>query len=115
MNSVFAHVLDYSFGNYIGKRKPSVHQDTLHSCGDALVLSDNAAQNFTPPCALGWKAICVAANDASAAPDVAGFVGHDLWQVDTAFRQLGMMDEAHRAIAEHRLAGCAGARRANAS
>lgn len=118
MNSAFANVFDYEFGDYVGKPNPTVYrkvQDTLRVCGDALVMVDDAVQNFTPARALGWRPICVAANDAGTAPDVADWVVHDLWQVADAFRRFGVVDEAHRAIAEHRFAGCAWARRANAS
>ena len=112
----FTHVFDYEFGAYLGKPNPTVYakvQDSLQVAGDALMMVDDAAQNLTPARALGWKTICVAANQAGLAPDVADFVVHDLWQVADAFRHFGVMDEAHHAIAEHRLAGCAWARKAN--
>jgi hypothetical protein len=41
----------------------------------------------------------------------ADFVVHDLWQVAAVLQQLGVMDAAHRVIAEHRLAGCVWAKR----
>ncbi len=56
--------------------------------------------------ALGWKTIWVNATGARANART-DFVVRDLWQVASAFHQLGIMDAAHRVMAEHRLAGCA--------
>ena len=110
----FAHVFDFEFGGYLGKPHAEVYrqvQSTLAVSGDALVMVDDSPRNLAPARALGWKTVCVhsSGNPATAAVD---FIVHGLWQVADAFRQLGVMDAAHRAIAEHRLAGCVWARKA---
>ena len=109
----FAHVFDYEFGEYLGKPDLAVYrkaQAALSAPSDALVMVDDGARNLAPARALGWKTVYVNASGNSTTA-VVDFVVQDLWLVAAAFQQLGVMDAAHRAIAEHRLAGCAWAKR----
>ncbi|MBI3915097.1 MAG: pyrimidine 5'-nucleotidase [Chloroflexi bacterium] len=111
--SHFAHVFDYEFGDFLGKPDPAVYrmvQGALKAPRGSLVMVDDAARNLAPAHALGWKTIWVtqSQNDAEAQKD---YVVHDLSQIAEVFQQLGVMDATHRGMAEHRLAGCAWARK----
>ena len=108
----FARVFDYEFGDYLGKPDAAVYREvqaTLNVPSNKLVMVDDAAKNLAPARALGWKTIWVTPIRDDFNPRV-DFIVQDLWQIAGAFQQLGVMDSAHRVMAEHRLAGCAWAR-----
>lgn len=109
----FVRVFDYEFGNYAGKPTPAIYhqvQAALNVPGGALVMVDDAPRNLAPAHELGWTTILVNPENGTRDAHV-DFVVRDLWQVADAFQQLGVMDAHHRAMAEHRLAGCAWAQR----
>ncbi len=111
----FADVFDYEFGYYRGKPDVTVYRQVQAALagsdsGRPLVMVDDAAKNLAPAHALGWKTIWV--NPAQRVAEVeADYMVQDLWQVAQAFQQLGAMDDAHRVMANHRLAGCAWVKR----
>ncbi len=108
----FARVFDYEFGDYLGKPDAAVYrklQTALGMPSDALVMVDDAAKNLAPARTLGWHTIWVNPIGDSVNTRV-DFIVRDLWQIAGAFHQLGVMDSAHRVMAQHRLAGCAWAR-----
>ena len=108
----FARVFDYEFGDYLGKPDAAVYrrvQAALEVPSERLVMVDDAAKNLMPARALGWKTIWVTPIRDDFNPRV-DFIVQDLWQIADAFHQLGVMDSAHRVMAEHRLVGCPWAR-----
>ena len=105
----FVRLFDYEFGDYIGKPDAAVYrrvQAALEEPSDRIVMVDDAVRNLLPARTLGWKTVWVTPIRDDSNPRV-DFVVRDLWQIAGAFHQLGVMDAAHRVMAEHRLAGCA--------
>ena len=77
--------------------------------GPKLAIVDDAAGNLAPARRLNWRTVWVS-HEPKPGPDGADYTVNDLWQIAGAFQELGLMDKRHRAVAEHRLAGCAWAK-----
>ena len=111
----FECVFDLAFGGYRGKPDPQVYVDVRRALGvsdHALLIVDDALMNLQPARRLGWTTVWVHGNRRTG-DGIADYVVGDLWEIARVFRQVGVLDESHQAIAEHRLAGCAWARLKN--
>ena len=105
----FECVFDLAFGGHRGKPEPQVYLDVRRALGvsdRALLMVDDALTNLQPARGLGWTTVWVHGNRRTG-NGVADYAVGDLWEIAQVFRTLGVLDESHHAIAEHRLAGCA--------
>lgn len=111
----FIHVFDSEFSDYLIKPNPACYlkvETVLGESGSAILMVDDVEANLVSARRLGWHTIRVQA-DKQHAGSSAEFAVHDLWQIADALHQLGVMDDAHRTIAEHRLGTCPWAKRAS--
>lgn len=105
----FECVFDLAFGGYRGKPEPSVYVDVRRALGvpdRAVLMVDDALMNLQPARRLGWTTVWMHGNR-RAGDGIADHAVGDLWEIARIFHALGVLDESHHAIAEHRLAGCA--------
>lgn len=105
----FRCVFDLAFGGYRGKPDPQVYVDVRRALGvpdRALLIIDDALMNLQPARHLGWTTVWMHGNRRTG-NGAADYAVGDLWEIARVFRALGVLDESHHAIAEHRLAGCA--------
>lgn len=114
----FKRVFDIEFGNYFGKPNLRVYwrvEQALRVSGAKLAIVDDAVANLAPARRLNWRTIWVCGKQSALSDSRVDYVVNDLWQVADTFQQLGVMDATHRAIAAHRLAGCAWAEQSDAT
>ncbi len=116
VRNCFSEIFDITFGGYLGKPTPSIYwriQQSLRKSPDRLVMVDGQAVNLMSARHLQWRTVWVASQPVHA-NGKADYVVANMWEVAGAFHELGIMDKRHQVMAEHRLAGCAWARRAGA-
>lgn len=104
----FTRIFDIKFSRYFGKPIPLAYvrvQQALHAPADRLLLVDHHAENLAPARFLQWHTVWFRGNP-SLTNGKADYSVDDLWQAVQAFYDLGVMDEKHRELAEHRLMDC---------